>query len=935
MRFSKLTPEPHTPADLFMSRYGWLVRWAVHFARNDRATAEDLIQETFLRFSQANLMVTEIRDVEALLYTYLEHVHLSHMREVTRHSFVSLADAKLDALALGLLTGPDVDRIETQNLLRRIAAYVAWRKQTSKSATIVGLRFFHGFLPEEIARIALVSREAVDERLHNGRNEIRLHLLDSEKLRRVQHGGPVEVFPSKVVVPTDEFLRELRNQLFHASYGVCVPPEQLTTRYRKSADVPIRRDLLAHIVSCPKCLPVVERISRHIQSADGSGRGGGSVGIEHGHHREPSLSSVKEMENVVRRAERRMKEIFEHRPTALIVAVNGEILASRDIRASFNGLKVEVLTRDLKFIEVLNEYGVSLLSWAVESTPPHSDPVLHRVAEFSMARRLEVDLQFSAQKLVIDVQYHDPSCRDAQPLSFAALTPAANEEDGTEAEIVNTGEPWITVLGRKSLKPWGRLRWAPFIATAFVGALVLAMAFMPGLKESRRVGPAGFLEQALASEKRDAQNARSGLIVQQVTIRSSQGAFERSIYRDPEGKRRAKEQPLDEKKMRLKRRLADAGIDWDAPLSAASFGEWETRNRIKSQSVQSINDELLRLRVDTEGSEVEQETITIRRSDFHPIDRTAEFRDLGTVEIAEVNYAVVPWATINQNLFESDIGASGMFMAPRSFPLHPQERTIPDVEFDLAELEVREALHELRADVTDRLTISRSATGIQVEGLAEDDEQKLDLQRRMHLILHVSTNLKTMNEASAHSAAAMPTPNVQVASVVAEPSLLETFLQDQGRSREDTSELAHQLFAASSTLLRANKGMIRLRERFPSDKLSSDALDIYNRLLTSWIGEFDTALADESEAIRQTGIPIPPNEDVRPGPVDTDAGIENNRVLVKELIGHDASNTRTAPAVLADLFRSIEALRTAASEEHEKIIPTTPSDLPSAKVLHP
>lgn len=934
MRFPKLISEPQTPADLFMSRYKWLLRWAVHFARNDRTTAEDLIQETFLRFSQANLMVTEIRDVEALLYTYLEHVHLAHMREVTRHSFVSLADAKLDALALGLLTGPDVDRIETQNLLRRITAYVAWRKQTSKSASIVGLRFFHGFLPEEIARMALVSREAVDERLHNGRNEIRLHLLDSEKLRQIQHGGPVGVFPSKVVVPADEFLRELRNQLFHASYGVCVLPEELKMRYRKNADVPIRRDLLAHIVSCPKCLSEVERISRQNQSADGSGSGGGSVGIKRrGAHREPSLSPAKEMESLVRCAERRMKEISEHRPTSLIVAVNGAILASRDIRASFNGLKVEVLTRDLKFIEILNEYGASLLSWVVECTPPHGDPVVHRVAEFSMGRRLGVDLQFSAQKLVIDVQYHDPLYRDIPTPSFAAVTSIANVEDETEAEIVNTSELWATVLGQKLLKPWRSLGLAPFIATAFVGAVVFAIAFIPSLKGSHEIGPAEFLERAAAAEKQDSQSTRSGVILQQVAIRSSQGAFERSIYHDPEGKRHLKQQPLDEKRARLKKRLADAGISWDMPLSPASFEEWQTRNRIKSESVQSIDDRLLTLRVETVGSDVEEETITIRRSDFHPIDRTAEFRDLGTVEIAELNYAVVPWATINQDVFDGDSTSSGMFIAPRSFRLPHRERAIPDVELDVTELEVREALHELHADATDRLIISRSATEIQVSGLAEDDEQKLDLQRRMHLIPHVSTNLKTIDEASGRPEGAIPPTNVQATSVVAEPSLLETFLQKQGRNREVTGELAHRLFAASSALLRANKGLIRLRERFPPDKLPSSALDPYNHLLISWYGEIETALAEESETIRQTEVPIPPDEAASPGLADMNAGIEKNRVLVKELIGSDGPDTRKAPDVLADLFRSVESLRKAAVEEHEKF--STPSNLPSARVAHP
>lgn len=932
MRLIRLIPEAGSPADLFISRYKWLLRWAMHFARNDRATAEDLMQDTFLRFCQANVKVAEIRDPEALLYTYLEYVHLARMREVKRHSFISLADAKLDALGFGLLAGPDVDRIETQNVLRRIAAYVSWRKQTSKSASIVALRFFHGYLPEEIASIALVSREAVDERLHKGRNEIRLHLLDAEKLRGMQHGGPIEIFPSKIVVPTDALLAELRDQLFRACHGTCISREQLMARYRNNANTPIQRDLLAHIVCCPQCLDAVEQICRKKQRSGTSGGAGGSFGMnKRAPHKDIPLSSAKGMEIAMWRTERRLKEIFEHRPTSLIVAVNGEILASRDVGASFNGLKVEVLTQNLRFIEILNEHGVSLLSWAVESAPPYSDPVVHREAEFSMGRRLGVDLQFSTPNPVIEIEYCDPSYREIPLSSLAAAGSMLEEEDDVEAE------PATPQLSRVNLLKQWRERWAAsLIVTGLVCALLLAIALTARWRNSDSVRPAEFLQRAAASERRDAQSAESGVILQQVSIRSSEGSFERSIYRDPRGKRHMKEQSLDAKKVRLKKRLAEAGIDWDAPLSAASFQEWQAHSHIKNESVRSVGEKFLTLRVDTEGSDVDQETITIRASDFHPVGRTAEFRDLGTVEIAELNYTVVPWTTINQNIFASDSAGPGQLVtAPRSLSLPQRPRPVLDSELDLTELEVRTALHELHTDFTDRLTVSRSMTGIQVDGLVEDDEQRAAVKRRLAFIPRVFTNLVTLGEASARAGKPTQPASVHLMSVVAGPSLLETFLLEQGRTRDASSELADRFFAASAALVRANNALVQLQQRFPPEKLSPDARELYNRLTASWRGELNAALRKESEAIQQTGIQIPAEETTRAEASDMTAGIDNNRALLKELIGHDAPGTRAAPVVLADLARSVESLQKVASNQQEKAVQTTSSSVPSASNIHP
>jgi hypothetical protein len=205
----------------------------------------------------------------------------------------------------------------------------------------------------------------------------------------------------------------------------------------------------------------------------------------------------------------------------------------------------------------------------------------------------------------------------------------------------------------------------------------------------------------------------------------------------------------------------------------------------------------------------------------------------------------------------------------------------------------------------------------------------------LRLIPHVSTNLKTVHDASEHLDEAVPPTSVRVASVVAEPSLLENFLLEQGRAREVASDLADRLFTASTAMLRSRKALLQLQERFPRDTLSSDALDVYNGLLTSLYGEFDTALRQELDAIQQTGIQIPPDEAGRSGPLDMNAGIEKNRALLKELIGHDAPDTRTAPAVLTDLARTVESLSIAANQEQGKIYQTTSSEDPPQQISTP
>jgi DNA-directed RNA polymerase specialized sigma24 family protein len=51
-----------------------LLKWALHFAQGDQAQAEDLVQDTFVRFVVSERELKDSERIEPLLYTYLKYV---------------------------------------------------------------------------------------------------------------------------------------------------------------------------------------------------------------------------------------------------------------------------------------------------------------------------------------------------------------------------------------------------------------------------------------------------------------------------------------------------------------------------------------------------------------------------------------------------------------------------------------------------------------------------------------------------------------------------------------------------------------------------------------------------------------------------------------------------------------------------------------------
>src|SRR6202035_1553915 len=110
------------------------------------------------------------------------------------------------------------------------------RKETSKAASVLILRFFHSYFPAEIAGILRTSRQAVEIWLLNARRESRLYLEDPGALKliggRKANSKKVLHLPQRpTVAKSADIIRELCEVIFASRQGECLTIDQLRSLY--------------------------------------------------------------------------------------------------------------------------------------------------------------------------------------------------------------------------------------------------------------------------------------------------------------------------------------------------------------------------------------------------------------------------------------------------------------------------------------------------------------------------------------------------------------------------------------------------------------------------------------------------------------------------------------------------------------------------------
>lgn len=246
--------------DVFLERYDSVLRWASQITKYDRELAEDLVHEVYVQFTVTRQNPAAVNSIDNYLYVALRNAYISYLRRTVRQGANHLSFIDYDSVDNALLAVDPRLQSEIHDKLRAVCRYACLRKETSISGSILILRFFHGYFPSEVAQILNNSNtNVVEVRLLAARREATAFLINPQSfLCKAQHQT---IFRTKVnyVQRYQDLLNDLRQEIFSWRHADCFHPKHLEQMYG-SNESRIGRNVLKHIVSCPKCLDEVNKI---------------------------------------------------------------------------------------------------------------------------------------------------------------------------------------------------------------------------------------------------------------------------------------------------------------------------------------------------------------------------------------------------------------------------------------------------------------------------------------------------------------------------------------------------------------------------------------------------------------------------------------------------------------------------------------------------
>jgi hypothetical protein len=417
----------------------------------------------------------------------------------------------------------------------------------------------------------------------------------------------------------------------------------------------------------------------------------------------------------------------------------------------------------------------------------------------------------------------------------------------------------------------------------------------------------------------------SGVVYQSVRINLSKQmkheTITRSLYRDAQGKRRPKQVKLDGEEQQLASTLAAAGLDWDEPLSATGYQNWHDRQRVREDNIVRAGSHLLRLTTTVPDGPVAEQSLTVRDTDFHAVERTVALRNNSTVEIAELDYKILPWAAVDASVFEP-IGGMDTSIAQSSgrvlsFPRMPE--TPSESQLDEAELGALLILNRLHADTGEEIKIRRYEGIVAVEGLVESEERKRQLQSQLATVPHLTVSIRSIDDLRKTPDAGGAVTSVKAASMQDHPSPLGQYLEARGQSVNGVNGLAERFFHSALTISQESKAIADLETRFTAEnQMTIIASATRAELIYSHRERLEDALKEERKLLsdlRRTGSGS--GTSARGSLLLLNCA-QKNLALSKELIETDSASPRNAASILAEMSATVDELSAAVQLTYEK-----------------
>lgn len=437
--------------ELFIRHYEQLLGWAVQLTGRNRQQAEDLVHDVFVQFALLQPPLEEIENLEGYLFASMRNLLRSQMRREARRTSARLSLVDYDSAEIGLRAVDPRADLGVRDELALICHYACVRKETSKAGSALILRYFLGYYPGEIALIFRSSRQAVADLLGAARREARLYLEQPQRLRFMREHPSEGITDVRTGEPSGELIPELRRAIFRSCEGACRTKKELKDIYSRAGAASIAGKTLSHIVSCSRCLDIVNRelglpllAERYPTDTlgpdsgnEGGGTGGswgGSAGDRNTGAGESKMSGNFSAESI-NRFRSRLRDVIEHEPKELHIAVNGQVLGSQAVNADFNQQNLHLDEAEkIGFIEVFSEQGIRLIALSVE--PPPGGP-FERQAQVNLSERrtIQIALEFGGSGANLKVIYQHPGYRQEAaageiPEEFGSFSAESPADDG-------------------------------------------------------------------------------------------------------------------------------------------------------------------------------------------------------------------------------------------------------------------------------------------------------------------------------------------------------------------------------------------------------------------------------------------------------------------------------------------------------------------------
>jgi hypothetical protein len=461
--------------------------------------------------------------------------------------------------------------------------------------------------------------------------------------------------------------------------------------------------------------------------------------------------------------------------------------------------------------------------------------------------------------------------------------------------------------------------------SAMAFAIGLGLCFFAFMDSTPRITSSTLLARAEAWDSVGGKNTSAGVIRQTVRIKTSKQALDREIYRDAKGLQKVKRQKLNREELQLKQKLEAAGVTWDTPLSVAAYHDWHDRQTTRRDQIKELDRKFLVLTTTTPNGTVAAQSLTVRDYDFHPIARTIVFRDREEIQIAELDYRVLPWSSVNPDLFESTglLRSSGSRHV-QSDAMSSLPSALTDSQLDEVELGVRLVLNQLDADTGEQIQIVRTASGVVVQGLVETDQRRRDLVEHLHLVPHVKTSIVSIAEALRQNAASEPgVSEAQTVSVSTQPSPLEAYFVAHGRDASALHSLSQQLLHDALTISQESRAISDLLNRFAgrgrmTDLGNATLLELvytHRNKLLQVLNEEHAVLRDVMPTLVLNDLSSSDASKTEPDSLVNAA--ERNLTLCEELTLGSSKQPRNAELIIPELTASLSEVH--ASTHHAQV----------------